>query len=67
MNYQLGDGTFDEVYPTLDPELRYLVYCHGDTPAVTAAQALVDAGFESVYRLEGNYAAWVEAGYPVEI
>jgi len=26
----------------------------------------VDAGFKNVYRLEGNYAAWVEAGYEIE-
>jgi rhodanese-related sulfurtransferase len=26
----------------------------------------VDAGFGKVYRLQGNFAAWVDAGYPVE-
>jgi hypothetical protein len=34
--------------------------------AIAAAQALVDAGFETVYRLEGNYAAWTAAGYDTE-
>jgi len=33
-------------------------------PAI--AQALIDAGFKNIYRLEGNYAAWVDSGYPVE-
>jgi rhodanese-related sulfurtransferase len=44
----------------------YLVYCHVDSVAIQGAQKLVDAGFIHVYRLEGNYAAWVDAGYPVE-
>jgi 3-mercaptopyruvate sulfurtransferase SseA len=34
--------------------------------AIAGAQKLVDSGFTNVYRLEGNYAAWVDAGYPVE-
>lgn len=45
---------------------HYLVYCHGDPPSIRGAQALVDAGFTTVYRLEGNYGAWVDAGHPVE-
>ena len=27
---------------------------------------IVDAGFSNVFRLEGNYAAWVAAGYETE-
>jgi rhodanese-related sulfurtransferase len=27
---------------------------------------LVDAGFIKVYRLEGEFGAWVDAGYPIE-
>ncbi len=30
------------------------------------AQLLEDAGFAFVYRLEGNFGAWVDAGYDVE-
>ena len=26
----------------------------------------MEAGFDMVYRLEGNYGAWVDAGYPIE-
>jgi len=56
----------DEKIPTLDRTRTYLVYCHGDGPSRSGAQKLVDAGFLKVYRLAGNYAAWVAAGYPVE-
>ena len=66
INYYFGDGSLDEAIPTLDPEAEYLVYCHVDSVSIAGAQALVDAGFENVYRLAGNYAAWVDAGYPVE-
>ena len=66
VNYYLGDGSLDEAIPTLDKSKTYLVYCHVDSVAIAGAQKLVDAGFDSVYRLEGNYSAWVDAGYPVE-
>ena len=66
INYYLGDGSLDDAIPMLDKNKTYLVYCHVDSVAIAGAQALVDAGFEKVYRLEGNYSAWVDAGYPVE-
>ena len=66
INYYIGDGSLDDAIPTFDPEAKYLVYCHVDAASIPGAQKLVDAGFKSVYRLEGNYAAWVDAGYEVE-
>jgi rhodanese-related sulfurtransferase len=66
VNYVWADGTLNSKIPELDPSLTYLVYCHTDPPSTASAQALVNAGFEHVYRLEGNYAAWKNAGYPVE-
>jgi rhodanese-related sulfurtransferase len=58
-------ATLDATIPTLDKTKPYLVYCHGDAPSISGAQKLADAGFTRVYRLAGNYAAWVAAGYPV--
>ena len=66
ISYYIGDGSLEKAIPTLDPNGKYLVYCHVDSVAIAGAQALIDAGFKNVYRLEGNYSAWVEAGYPVE-
>ncbi len=66
VSYYLGDGSLEAAIPTLDKEVPYLVYCHVDSVAIAGAQALVDAGFPTVYRLQGNYSGWVEAGYPVE-
>jgi len=66
VNYYFGDGSLDAAIPTLDKDVPYLVYCHVDSVAIAGAQALVDAGFTTVYRLEGNYQAWVDAGYEIE-
>lgn len=66
VSYYLGDGSLDAAIPSLDKEATYLVYCHVDSVAILGAQKLIDAGFKSVYRLEGNYRGWVEAGYPIE-
>ncbi|MBD3279203.1 MAG: hypothetical protein GF390_00645, partial [Candidatus Pacebacteria bacterium] len=66
VNYYLGDGSLEEAIPTLDKEKTYLVYCHVESVSMQGAQMLIDAGFESVYRLDGDYSAWVEAGYEVE-
>jgi len=66
INYYLGDGSLDDAIPTLDKSKIYLVYCHVDSVSIAGAIKLIDAGFETVYRLEGNYSAWVDAGYPVE-
>ena len=65
VNHPVGDGSLDEGIPMLDKEKTYLVYCHADGPSIAGAQKLVDAGFEKVYRLEGNYRGWVDAGYPI--
>lgn len=66
INYYIGDGSLENAIPELDKNATYLVYCHVDSASIGGAQALVDAGFTKVYRLEGNYAAWTDAGYPVE-
>ncbi len=64
INYYVGDGTLDDAIEMMDMEETYLVYCHTDEASKLGAQKLIDAGFEMVYRLEGNYSAWLDAGYP---
>jgi len=66
INYYLGDGSLDQAIPTLDMEKEYLVYCHLESASRAGAQKLIDAGFKKVYRLNGDYEAWLAAGYPVE-
>jgi rhodanese-related sulfurtransferase len=66
INYYIGDGSLDSAIPNLDKDKKYLVYCHVDSASISGAKKLVDAGFKPVYRLEGNYQAWIDAGYPIE-
>ena len=67
VNYYVGDGSLDAAIPSLDSNGKYLVYCHVDSAAILGAEKLIDAGFTTVYRLEGNYVAWVNAGFDVEV
>ena len=62
----MGDGILDSAIPNLDPEAEYLIYCHIESASRAGAQKLIDAGFKHVYRLDGDYAAWVDAGYEIE-
>ena len=66
INYYIGDGSLDNAISSLDKNKEYLVYCHVDSASIGGANKLVDAGFNMVYRLEGNYQAWVDAGYSIE-
>jgi len=66
LHYYLGDGSLDEAIPSHDKSKVYLIYCHVDSVSIAGANKLIEAGFETVYRLQGNYSAWVNAGYPIE-
>lgn len=66
VNYYVGDGSLDEAISNLDKDAPYLVYCHVDSASISGAEKLIAAGFPEVYRLEGNYSAWVDAGYEIE-
>ena len=63
VNYFIGDGSFDQAINKLDKKSRYLIYYHTTKPSVKAAKKLHNAGFKKVYRLQGNYFAWVQAGF----
>jgi thiosulfate sulfurtransferase len=66
VNYVWADGTLNSKIPELNSSWTYLVYCHTDPPSTASAQLLINSGFEHIYRLEGNFAAWKNEGYPVE-
>jgi rhodanese-related sulfurtransferase len=58
--------SLDAKIPALDKSRPYLVYSNTDDAGSAGATKLVRAGFSPVYRLKGNYASWVAAGYPAE-
>ena len=65
-NGSAGGTALSQLIAPMDKTKSYLVYCHSNPPAMAGAQLMEDAGFENVYRLEGNFSAWVDAGYDVE-
>jgi|GEM_PF-2192385 len=67
INHYVGDGSLDKAIPNLNKDETYLVYCHVDSASISGAKKLVEAGFPNVYRLKGNYSAWIEGGYPIEV
>jgi rhodanese-related sulfurtransferase len=65
--YPVRNGSLSEGLHLLDPDATYLVYAHlGDT-SVQAAEAMIAAGFAHVYRLEGDFTAWIRAGLPISV
>lgn len=68
MNANASGGGTDlaDLIKGKDKTKTYLVYCHGNGPAMAGAQLMEDEGFKNVFRLEGNFGAWVDAGYDVE-
>jgi len=60
-------ATLDEEIMYLSKNREYLIYCHSDAASSQGAQTFAANGFSPVYRLEGNYQAWVDEGYPVEM
>lgn len=60
-------ATLESELKTMDKARSYLIYCHTDEAGISGAENFVNAGFNPVHRLEGNYAAWVDAGYPVAV
>lgn len=63
VNYFIGDGSLETALEELDKNKRYLVYYHNNKTSKLAAEMFANAGFRKVYRLDGNYSSWVEAGY----
>jgi glyoxylase-like metal-dependent hydrolase (beta-lactamase superfamily II) len=49
-----------------DPTVRILTYCEIGKISTLAAATLRTMGYTHVVALDGGYAAWVKAGFPVE-
>lgn len=65
--YPIVDGSLSAGLGQLDSGVPYLVYAHlGDT-SMRAAEAMIASGFRHVYRLEGDFTAWISAGLPISV
>ena len=44
---------------------RAASYCRSDRMSRIAAEAWAEAGYTNLYNLDGGFAAWKAAGYPL--
>lgn len=63
INLFIGDGSLDKALAELSKNDRYLIYYHTDITSKEAAKKFLEAGFKKIYRLDGNFSSWVEAGF----
>lgn len=50
----------------LNKNKTYLIYAHQSAYAIAVASRLAESGFENVYHLDGDFSAWLSAGYKTE-
>ncbi len=59
------EGDFSAGIAKLDKSKTYAVYCHSGSRSGVATQDMADAGFTSIYNLDGGIIAWQQAGGPL--
>jgi rhodanese-related sulfurtransferase len=60
-------GNFENEIATLDKSKTYAVYCRSGSRSGQAVKVMSDAGFTSVYNLNGGVIDWANAGLPLVI
>jgi rhodanese-related sulfurtransferase len=60
-----ADPTSPRYKEELNPAGRVIVYCRSGARAALACATLKDMGYQDVANLSGGFAAWQEAGLPV--
>lgn len=63
INIDVEGAGFEAGIAALDKRKTYAVYCHSGRRSLIAANAMADAGFTSIYNLDGGIIAWDAAGY----
>jgi rhodanese-related sulfurtransferase len=58
-------GNFENEIATLDKSKTYAVYCRSGSRSGQAVKVMSDAGFTSVYNLNGGVIDWANAGLPL--
>ncbi|MBX2808724.1 MAG: thiosulfate sulfurtransferase GlpE [Cellvibrionaceae bacterium] len=54
----LNNNNLQDFVETVDLDKPLIVYCYHGHSSQTAAQFLINQGFETVYSMRGGYAAW---------
>lgn len=61
-NIDFQSGSFENVIATLNKSATYAVYCRSGKRSGEAVKILHDAGFHTVYNLEGGVIDWANEG-----
>jgi rhodanese-related sulfurtransferase len=64
-NINFYDDDFSERVITLNKNEPVLVYCKKGSRSAKACKVLKDAGFKTIYDLEGGFTAWQSAKQPI--
>ena len=65
INIDVEGMTFDGDIAKLDKSKTYAVYCHSGRRSGIAVGKMSDAGFKSLFNLDGGIQAWQGAGLPL--
>jgi rhodanese-related sulfurtransferase len=60
-------GNFENEIAALDKTKTYAVYCRSGSRSGQAVKVMSDAGFTSVYNLNGGVIDWANSGLPLVI
>ena len=56
--FDVNDFEFTDKIDALDKNKTYLVYCRSGVRSVKACMYMYDAGFQSLFNLEGGITSW---------
>lgn len=62
----LDSHSVQDFLETADPDLPIIVYCYHGHSSISAAQFLIEKGFEDVYSMDGGYEMW-QNQYPNDL
>jgi phage shock protein E len=65
INIDVEGMTFDGDIAKLDKSKTYAVYCHSGRRSGIAVGKMADAGFKSLFNLDGGIQVWQGAGLPL--
>jgi len=65
-NLDVSSDAFESEMSQLDPDARYLVYCHSGGRSRRACGMMEAAGFIDLHELGPGFSGWASSGKPVE-
>ena len=64
-NIDVESADFDSQIATLDKSVTYAIYCQSGRRSAIAYNKMKEAGFTSLFNLDGGIRSWQEAGLPI--